>query len=224
LLRGSARSGEEAGIRVLIVDDHKLFAEALRASLEVAGFDVAGVATSGHEAVDMARRCPPDAVLIDIGLPDQSGLVVGRTMRELLPGARILALTALDDRRVAEEASSLGFSGYLTKHVPVSLVVEALTGSLDGRWVVSNGVAFKRNGSRMDLIAEQLTRREREVLRLLVDGLAGEAIARRLDVSGNTVRTHVQNILSKLQVHSRLEAATLAVRHRLLDVGGSRRS
>lgn len=177
-----------------------------------------GVATRGDEAVEMARRDPPDAMLIDIGLPDQSGLLVGQTIRELLPEARILALSALDDRRLAEEAARVGFSGYLTKHVPISQVVDALWGVLDRRRTPSNGaIAYKSNDSHMDLIAEQLTRREREVLKLLVEGLAGEAIARRLGVSGNTVRTHVQNILSKLQVHSRLEAATVAVRHRLLD-------
>jgi DNA-binding NarL/FixJ family response regulator len=192
---------------------------------------VVGVATTGREAVEIVRRDPPDAVLIDIGLPDQSGLVVGRTILELLPGARVLALSALHAPRLAEEAARVGFSGYLTKQVPISRVVEALEGGLDGRPVVSNGApyrsnggSYRSNGSRMDLIAEQLTNREREVLGLLVEGLPGEAIARRLGVSGNTVRTHVQNILSKLQVHSRLEAATLAVRHRLLVDGGSRRS
>jgi len=172
----------------------------------------------------MAGRDRPDAVLIDIGLPDQSGLLVGRTIRDLLPDARILALSALRDSRVAEEAARLGFSGYLTKHVPISRVVGALRGETDLRPVATNGVAYKRNGNRMDLIAEQLTNRERDVLRLLVEGLPGEAIARRLNVSSNTVRTHVQNILSKLQVHSRLEAATLAVRHRLLDGGDPSRN
>ena len=212
-----------AAIRVLIVEDHKLFADALRANLENAGFNVVGVATTGGEAIDIARRDPLDAVLIDIGLPDQSGLVVGRTIRDLLPTARILALSALDDPRLAEKASRVGFNAYLTKHVPMSRVVDALEGAIDRRPIASNGVTHRSNRSPMDLIAQQLTNREREVLSLLVEGMSGEAIARRLDVSGNTVRTHVQNILSKLQVHSRLEAATLAVRHRLLDVGDTRR-
>ena len=214
-----------AAIRVLIVDDHVLFADAIRVSLQRAGFS-ALVATTGHEAVDLVRRDPPEVVLLDIGLPDQSGLVVGRTIRDLAPGVRIIALSALDDPRLAQEAVRIGFTGYLTKNVPVSQLVAALRKALEGRSVGAGGVSFRSNGGdadRAELIAHQLTNREREVLGLLVEGLSGDAIARKLDVSGNTVRTHVQNILSKLQVHSRLEAATLAVRHRLLDVGDARR-
>jgi two-component system nitrate/nitrite response regulator NarL len=196
----------------------------LKASLEHAGFEVAGIATSGRQALEMVLPDPPDVLLIDIGLPDESGLAVGKKIRELVPGARMLALTALDDPRLAQQSSRMGFSGYLTKDIAVSRVVAALWAVLEGRSVRSNGMAAQRgNGSHMDLLAQQLTTREREVLGLLVEGLGGQAIGRRLGVSSNTVRTHVQNILSKLQVHSRLEAATLAVRHRLLDVGLSRR-
>jgi len=213
-----------AAIRVLIVDDHLLFADAIRASLERAGFDVIGIATTGQDALVFARQDPPDVWVIDIGLPDQSGLAVGRTIRELIPGARILALSALDDPRLAQEAARVGFSAYLTTDVPISDVLQALRGALDGMPAAPYRVARRSNEGPIDLVARQLTDREREVLALLVEGLSGEAIARRLDVSRNTVRTHVQNILSKLQVHSRLEAATLAVRHRLLEVGGSRRS
>lgn len=214
-----------ATIRVLIVDDHVLFADAIRVSLQRAGF-AALVATTGHEAVDLVRRDPPEVVLLDIGLPDQSGLVVGRAIRDLAPDVRIIALSGLDDPRLAQEAVRMGFSGYLTKNVPISRVISALKEALEGRPVGARGVSFRSNGGTTDsteLIAQQLTNREREVLGLLVEGLSGEAIARKLDVSGNTVRTHVQNILSKLQVHSRLEAASLAVRHRLLDVGDARR-
>jgi two-component system, NarL family, nitrate/nitrite response regulator NarL len=185
---------------------------------------VVGVATTGQDALVFARQDPPDVWVIDIGLPDQSGLVVGRLIRELLPGARILALSALDDPRLAQEAARVGFSAYLTKDVPISEVLEALKGALDGGPAAPYRTARRGRESPIDLVARQLTDREREVLALLVEGLPGEAIARRLGVSRNTVRTHVQNILSKLQVHSRLEAATLAVRHRLLEVGGSRRA
>jgi DNA-binding NarL/FixJ family response regulator len=160
-------------------------------------------------------------VLVDLGLPDQSGLVVGKEIREVAPEAKILILTALNDPRLVEEAQRSGFDGYLSKDTPVPQFAAAVQAVFDGRSVFPNGgSAHRSNGSYADLLAQQLTSREREVLSLLVEGLGGEAIAKRLGVSGNTVRTHVQNILSKLQVHSRLEAATFAVRHGVVEVGG----
>lgn len=234
----------------MIVDDHRLFADVIQATLGDAGFEVSGVAATGDEAIGMVRTDPPDIVLMDIGLPDQSGLVVGKTIRNLVPETRIVALTAIGDHRLAEEAWRAGFDGFLTKDTPVSQFVATLRDLIEGRSVSpgvcsgnhsgngngnhGNGNGNHHNGNwkygegneernHIDLLAGQLTKREREVLALLVEGLAGQAIARRLDVSGNTVRTHVHNILSKLQVHSRLEAATVAVRHQLLDIVGSRR-
>jgi DNA-binding NarL/FixJ family response regulator len=205
----------------MIVDDHTLFVDVIRALLERMGFEVIAVAKSAAEALAVSEA-QPDLVLVDVGLPDQSGLVVGREIQEIAPNAKVLVLTALNDPRIIEEAQRTGFDGFLSKDTPVNQFASAIKSVFDGRQVFPNGgTAHRNNSSYPDLLAEQLTNREREVLALLVEGLGGEAIADRLGVSGNTVRTHVQNILSKLQVHSRLEAATFAVRHGVVEVPGA---
>ncbi len=180
---------------------------------------VVGTAERGDEAVSTARTTRPDVVLVDIGLPDQSGLVVGSRLLEELPETKVIALSAIDDRRTIEEALRLGFHGYLTKETPVARFESAVRSVMEGQVIVP------RFGGRLldidedaSLLATQLTGREIEVLGLLVDGARGSEIAARLGISANTVRTHVQSILTKLQVHSRLEAATFAVRHGLVTI------
>ena len=211
-----------ATVRILIVDDHMLFAEAIRVALEDFGMNVIGVASTGAEAIEMLEREVPDVILMDIGLPDRTGLVVGRTIIERWPDATILALTALHDRTMVDEALRIGFRGYLTKDTPVSQFVNSIRSVVDGHLVLPLRLSPMGRRSRGDdevaLMTEQLSRREREVLSLLVQGASGSAVADRLGISRNTVRTHVQSILTKLQVHSRLEAAAFAVRHGLVDV------
>jgi two-component system, NarL family, nitrate/nitrite response regulator NarL len=161
-------------------------------------------------------------ILLDLGLPDRSGLAVGREILESWPEAKLMVLTALDDPKAVEEASRAGFRGYLTKDTPVSRFVSSIEAIVAGQEVFPHrfAQATRRPGSNDSvwLLISQLTPREREVLGLLVEGADGRTIAARLGISRNTVRTHVQSILTKLQVHSRLEAATLAVRHRVVPV------
>jgi len=218
---GSARWGEGTPVRLLIVDDQMLFAEAIRVALEDLGEEVLGVVTTGEEAVASVRRTRPDIVLMDIALPDQSGLAVGRAILGEWPDMKIIALTALSDRTAVEEALRIGFRGYITKDTPVAQFVNSLQSVLDGHIVLPHrlGPTGKRSAAEDEvaLLADQLTAREREVLGLLVEGADGLTVAMKLGISRNTVRTHVQNILMKLQVHSRLEAATFAVRHRLVQ-------
>jgi two-component system, NarL family, nitrate/nitrite response regulator NarL len=163
-------------------------------------------------------------ILMDLGLPDQSGLVAGSAILEAWPQAKILALTAMNDRALADEALRLGFRGYLTKDTPVAQFANAIRSVADGQQVLPHRLAAATPTSREDshaaFLASQLTQREREVLELLVQGADGRAVARHLGISQNTVRTHVQSILTKLQVHSRLEAATFAVRHKIVPVPG----
>lgn len=210
-------------IRALMVDDHTLFAEAIRPILEDQGIEVVAVVTTGAAALDAVREHRPDIVLVDIGLPDRSGLAVGADILDTWPETKVLALTALDDPRAVKEAMRAGFRGYLTKDTPVTKFVEAVLAALGGQVVVPHRLAAQAAGARsghereVAMMAEQLTYRECDVLALLVEGVAGDAIARRLGISPNTVRTHVQSILTKLQVHSRLEAATFAVRYGIID-------
>ena len=210
-------------IRILIVDDHKLFADAIRVALEKVGVSVVDVVARGSETLEAVERSHPEIILMEIDLPDESGLVVGPRVLKRFPHAKLIAVTALPDRSVAEEAFRVGFVGYLTKDMPVRQFRNALRSASDGHAVWPIGLSGTRRITQrqeeVTLLASQLTPREREVLGLLARGANGRVASARLGISQNTVRTHVQSILTKLQVHSRLEAATFAVRHRLVDVG-----
>jgi two-component system nitrate/nitrite response regulator NarL len=199
-----------------------LFAEAIRVALEDLGMSVVEVVSRGAEAVEAVDRSNPDIILMDIALPDQSGLAAGQMILERHPDAKIIAVTALSERAVVDEALRVGFVGYLTKDTPVAQFVNAVRSAMDGHLVLPhrlspNGRPTQRQ-EEVALLASQLTPREREVLALLVRGANGKLAATQLGISSNTVRTHVQSILTKLQVHSRLEAATFAVRHRLVEI------
>lgn len=207
-------------MRILIVDDHGLFAEAIQAALHDAGMEVVGIAGDGAGGILAHTDLRPDVTLLDLGLPDQHGLVVGKTILDARPAAMLVALSALDDDAVAEEAMQLGFRGYLTKDMPVARLLSSIEAVVSGQLVRPHfpGANGRRDGTQahVHLLVSQLTAREREVLQLIVEGADGLEIAERLEISRNTVRTHVQNILNKLHVHSRLEAAAFAVRHRVV--------
>jgi DNA-binding NarL/FixJ family response regulator len=210
-------------IRIFIADQNTLFAEAITVALEGLGMSVVGIAASGAEALtSLDERSMPDLILMDIGLPDGSGLTAGRAILERWPTARIIALTALDDRSAVDEALRLGFRGYVSKDTSVSKFATWIRMVLDGHLVFPQRLSPARSavgrGDGAELLSGRLSQREGEVLTLLVQGADGATMAARLGISRNTVRTHVQNILTKLQVHSRLEAATFAVRHRLVEV------
>lgn len=189
--------------------------------------EVVGIAATARDAVEMAHRLLPDVVLLDIGLPDEDGVTLGRTLMQSRPSLKVLAVTALIDARAVGEALRAGFSGYITKETALTQFVGLVQGALNGQVVIPQKLAAAAAGVRTQderhalLLAEQLSPREREVLALLVDGCSSSDMARKLEVSPNTVRTHVQSILTKLQVHSRLQAATFAVRYGLVKVPAS---
>jgi DNA-binding NarL/FixJ family response regulator len=206
-------------MRVLIVDDHKLFAEAVEIALERHGMDVV-IATTAEDGLTAAARHEPDVVLLDIGLPDRSGLALGEEILHAHPDAKIVIVTSLEDQRALQDAVKLGFHGFLTKDTKLPQLVRAIRDVAEGQLVVPHRLATRRrNGDSEEvaLLSSQLTPREREVLGLLVAGSNSGEIARALTVSPNTVRTHVQSILAKLQVHSRLEAVAFARRNHLLS-------
>ena len=211
-------------MKALIVDDHVLFAEAVQSTLERMGLEVRVVSTP-DAALDAARHAAPDVVLVDVGSLGRFGLEFGPRLLDVASRARIIALTAAADAESVERALALWFSAYLTKDMPVARFVTSVRAVLEGdlvfpgRHARAAAVPDRRRTETAHLLARQLTAREREVLRLLVEAEPGSEIARRLGISRNTVRTHIQSILTKLQVHSRLEAAAFAVRHRLIDAG-----
>ena len=208
-------------MEALIVDDHRLFAEAIRPSLEERGMHVE-LATTGREALETAATSTIGLALVDLGLPDMRGIDVGIRLLEMQPSTTVLALTAIDDNGHVAPVLEAGFRGYLTKGLRIPGLLSAIDAALAGQVVTpgltsSFGAAARSRSERhIELLASTLTPREREVLALLADGASGSDIARVMSISVNTVRTHVQSILTKLQVHSRLEAATFAVRHDLV--------
>jgi two-component system nitrate/nitrite response regulator NarL len=218
------RSSRESGalIDALIVEDHRLFAEAIRPTLERLGMDVA-IATSGREAIEQAMLRPVDVALVDLGLPDMGGEEVGSRLLEIRQATVVVALTATDDDPTVKRVIASGFRAYLTKDLRISALARALRSVLAGETVTLTRPPRPRArpvapaDRFVELLSSSLTPRERQVLQMLARGNGGKDIARELAISVNTVRTHVQSILTKLQVHSRLEAAAFAVRHGLVD-------
>jgi two-component system nitrate/nitrite response regulator NarL len=215
-------------MRVLVVDDHALFTDAILPTLRGMGWEVVDVVRRGDEAIETARRESPDVVMIDLGLPDMGGVDVGSRILADLPGTTVIALTGRRDDGAVKEVQAAGFHGFLTKDVPLPNFAEALSATLRGETVVFQRPRVEsRPVTQVDreaeLLASQLTPREREVLALLVEGSDNPHIARQLGVSANTVRTHVQSILTKLGVRSRLQAAAFAVKHGVVSVGRSGR-
>jgi len=177
------------------------------------GMSVLGVYPTAEQGMAGAREHRPDMVLLDLGLPDGSGLELGKEIIEELPETKVVAVTALDDDKTVLEAFKAGFHGYLTKQMGTDPFTQALRSVEDGQTVFPQRKIMRRRGpTGEELLAEQLTTREIEVLQLLTEGASSDHMAEQLSVSPNTVRTHIQGILSKLQVHSRLEAAAFAVR------------
>jgi DNA-binding NarL/FixJ family response regulator len=212
-------------VRVLLVDEHALFREGL--GLALAGVDdieVAGEAVDGDDALLEAQRLRPDVVVMDVRMPEGSGAGAIARIRAARRHVKVLVLTGSQDEEDLVEAVRSGATGYLLKDASVEEVAEAIRSVARGQGVVSPTMTAKlleRFGSLLRRVPDEpgprLTGRELDVLRLVVKGLPNREIASELFISQNTVKNHVRNILEKLHVRSRTEAATLAVRQRLLD-------
>ncbi|HUK43930.1 MAG TPA: response regulator transcription factor [Gaiellaceae bacterium] len=202
--------------RILITDDHPLTREALAGLLSANGFDVIGQASDGAEAVERARQLQPDLIVLDLMMPEMDGLTALPLLREAVPAASIVVLTASEDDSNLLTAIRLGAAGYLLKNEPPDRIVNFLRGVFNGEAALSGAVArrlfeqVREGGSPHDVVpqsfADRLSARELEVLLLLDQHLGTEEIARRLFISEHTVRSHVKNLLAKLGVSSRREA------------------
>ena len=204
-------------IRVLIVDDHAVVREGLRAFLQTQeGIEVAGEAGDGREAVEASARLRPDVILMDLVMPELDGVAAMRVLRERVPDARVIVLTSfLDDDKLLP-AIRAGAAGYLLKNAEPKELARAVRAAHAGEALLDPVVAARlvetlaADGG-MDPI-DRLTPREREVLVLIGRGFPNKRIARELDVSEKTVKTHVGHVLAKLGVTDRTQAAVLAVR------------
>ncbi len=208
-------------MRLILGDDQALFLDALATVLAQHGHEVAVVARSPEELVAHARHQRPEACLIDCNLAVDEGTQTIRRVREASPETIVVVLSADPDAESANLALDAGAAGYLHQSRGVDVLVTALEKMRSGQQVVDVPDAGPsrrlRPASPADRLADTLTGRERECLSLLVAGLDTAAMVAQMGVSRTTVRTHLQSVLTKLGVHSRLEAASFAVRHRLVD-------
>ena len=218
--------GDAPSVRVLVVDDHALFRHGL---LQVLGtepdLEVVGEARDGIEAIEQAAALLPDVVLMDVKMPTLNGIEAARRIRAAQPSVRVLMLTESEDEEDLYAAVRAGATGYLLKEVGIDEIAGAIRAVAAGQALVSPGMTTKLlsefNALSRRLEEEhdgrRLTDRELEVLRLIARGMSNKDIGADLVIAENTVRNHVRNILEKLQVRSRVEAAMYAVREKLVD-------
>jgi two-component system, NarL family, nitrate/nitrite response regulator NarL len=211
---------DEKKYRILIVDDHTLFRRGLRALIDsCARFEVVGEATDGLEGVKMQQQLQPDAVLLDLDMPVIRGLEALPQMVNHNPQQVVLMLTVSEDGSDLVECMRLGARGYLLKNIDTEFLLDSIEKAINGDSVLSPEMTSKlvtqlrQQEHVADEIKEPLTPREREILRWLARGNSNKLIARNLEVTESTVKVHVQNILRKLNVISRVQAAVYAVEH-----------
>lgn len=214
---------DEARISVLIVDDHLAFGEALGMALgKEADLDIVEVTVDGASAVEVAEARRPDVVLVDLQMPGMDGLETSRRIHAVSKETAVVVLTGSDDELALGRAIQAGAHGFLRKTAAVHELADAVRAVHRGQPLNAHDeIEFalrrlRRLRARDDDIAQRfdrLTPRELQILQLLADGRAPDDIATQLEVSRNTLRTHVQNILMKLGVHSKLDAIVAAIRH-----------
>jgi DNA-binding NarL/FixJ family response regulator len=217
----SSARGEETGhTRVLLVDDHDLFRTGLRTLLEAEGVDVVGEARNGSDAVAEIRNVAPDVVVMDLNMPGISGVEATAKITMFAPLTRVLVLSASDQDADVMDAIMAGACGYLLKEASIDELLAGIQAAATGESLISPAIASKvlqrlrasgpsaREGS----TASELSDRELQVLRLLANGKDNAQIAAELHISPKTVKNHISNILMKLQIENRIQAAVFAVR------------
>jgi NarL family two-component system response regulator LiaR len=223
------RGIELAPVEAVVVGGDRLFAEVLSAALQSRGFE-SRPAIGAREAVEVVKSSLPRVVLLAVGDPSESNLRLGTEILRQSPSSKLVMVTTGRDPDAAAAVMRAGFHGCVTVGTPLRKVIFALRAALEGEFVLPHGLAQPATtGLNAEEVyaaelAKQLTGREWEVLALLAEGGSNREIARRLSISPNTVRAHVQGILAKLEVNNRLEAVTFAVRNHLVEIPDSRSS
>lgn len=214
----------ESKIRILLVDDQYLIREGIASLLELEDtVEVVGMAANGHEAVEKATALSPDLILMDIRMPELNGVEATLQIKQRLPACQVIMLTTFNDEEFVVQSLLAGACGYLMKDIPPGDLVRAIRSAHAGVYQLAPEVAGKLVGSlqRRVAVAEKpkpepsLTCRELEVLRLLAQGASNKEIAKAFGVSEGTVKNHVSNILMRLDLRDRTQAAVYAVEHGL---------
>jgi DNA-binding NarL/FixJ family response regulator len=217
----SRMTPEQTSPRVLLVDDHDLFRTGLRNLLEEEGVDVVGEAAAGDEALRHVRELQPDVVVMDLNMPGMTGVEATRQITSIAPLTRVLVLTISDHDTDVLDAILAGACGYLMKDASIDELMAGIRAAAIGESLISSHIAGKvlqrvRATSSQPEMAEtirtELSEREIEVLKLIANGKDNAMIAGELHISPKTVKNHISNILMKLQIENRIQAAVYAVR------------
>jgi DNA-binding NarL/FixJ family response regulator len=213
-------------VRVLVVDDQRLMRAGIASLLEIQeGIEVVGTAGNGQEAIDLARSLHPDVILMDVRMPGVSGIEATAQIRREVAGCHVLMLTTFDDDDYIIESLRAGATGYLLKDIPAHDLAQAIQAAHHGIYQLDPNVAAKvvnaLNTVKKDSVSSaedtlDLTSREREVLRLIAQGATNREIAEKLTISEGTVKNHISNILGRLGLRDRTQAAIYARENGLL--------
>lgn len=219
-------------IRVLLVDDHSLFRSGIRSLLQRhADFLVVGEAADGVEGIKRAQQLKPDVVLLDLNMPGMSGVETLQLMQQDCPETAIIMLTVSEESQDLALAMRAGARGYLIKNIETDYLLRAIRRAAEGHTVVAEALTGKlvaqlnepAKAGQPESELARLTAREKDILACLARGESNKLIARQLELAESTVKIHVQNVLRKLKLTSRVQAAVFAVEQRMGGEGGARR-
>ena len=211
-------------IRVFIIDDHRMFTQAVAAALtEEPDMEVVDTVENLASARRRLEELEVDVILLDQRLPDGQGTHAAAELRALRPGAKVVLVTAAMEPSVLNEALAAGCAGFVTKGDSIDALAAAVRAAASGATPVSPAMLTRITGgdSNNSSLTEPLTPRETAVLLFLADGMSNEEIAKRLFISIHTLRNHIQSIISKLGAHSKLEAVSIAIREGLITAPGN---